>query len=270
MTEQLAIQSKLRVHYLELQKKNPSFSLRAFARKLDLNPSALSEILNGKRRISKNLASRVLFRMGLDPKEQHKILSLFPKAKTSASPHLGPNLEDSSGLCSDNNITELTADQFHLIGSWYHFAILSLAETTDFKADPLWVAKRLGIKVPEAEAALERLQRLGLAEWSRRTKTLKLTHAQLSTTDEVRSQAVRQSHHDDLRLCARAIDETDINERDFTSLTLAIDLSKLNEAKKMIRDFQQKLCAYLEVGPQTEVYKFCFHVLPLSKKLGDK
>lgn len=258
MTDQIALQTKLRTHFLALQQKNPSFSLRAFAQKLHLSPSALSEILNGKRKVSRQLAEKILSQMGTDPKEQSKILSLFQK---TSRPDFQENEDEG------RRYLELKSDQFQLISKWHHFAILSLVETKGFQANPLWIAKRLGIKVVEAEQALERLERLGFIQWSRSQKKIKLLHAQLDTTNDVADPAIRQSHFEDLHLSTRALEQVDVKDRDFSSLTIAIDKSKLPEAKKMIREFQDRLSAFLETGTQTEVYKLNFHVLPLTREV---
>jgi uncharacterized protein (TIGR02147 family) len=254
MAGQIALQTKLRTHLNSLKKKNSSFSLRAFAQKLDLNPSALSEILNGKRKVSKKLAQKVLTRLGTDPKEQAKILSLFEGSKTS------------SESSRERKYLELRSDQFQLIGKWHHFAILSLVETKGFQASPLWIAKRLGLKLPEAERALERLERMGFIQWSRSQKKIQLLQIELSSSDDVANEAVRHSHYEDLQLSSHALDQVAVEDRDFTSLTIAIDKSKLPEAKKMIREFQDRLASFLETGIQTEVYKLNFHVLPLSRE----
>ncbi len=264
MTEQLAIQSKLRDQLLEYQNKNPAYSLRSFARKLQISPSSLSEILSGKRRVSKNLAQKILSRLGADPNDQDKILSLFDY---STNANDSAKKDGTTGL-SSRSYLELSSDQFQILSQWYHFAILSLAETKGFVADPLWISHRLGIKLPDAERALERLHRLGLAVWTRSKKTLTLTHRQLSTTDEIASTAVRQSHNEDLKLASEALDQVAVEDRDFTSITIAIDKNKLPRAKKMIREFQNQLAAFLETGNQTEVYKFCFYAFPLSQSLS--
>ena len=51
---------------------------------------------------------------------------------------------------------------FKIIGDWYHCAILELTYLSDFKAEPNWIAKKLGIGYLEAKLALERLISLGL------------------------------------------------------------------------------------------------------------
>lgn len=77
MKEQLEIQNLLRSHLSEIKNQNPGFSLRAYARKLELSPSALSEILNGKRRISGKMAAKIIGRMNLPNELTSPVLSLF-------------------------------------------------------------------------------------------------------------------------------------------------------------------------------------------------
>lgn len=253
VTAQLAIQKKLNEALIESQLRNPSFSLRAFSRKLSVSPSALSEILNGKRRISRKLAERLVHNLCLSPKEGQGLLDLFvdkhPEKdgdKTYQSPYI-----------------ELSTDQFHVISEWYHFAILSLAETQDFQSEPRWIADRLNIKTQDAQTALERLERLGLIEKGPRGK-LRPTGTGYSTSDEVRDMGLRKAHGQNLEMARRSLEEDPIENRDFTATTMAIDVSKLPLAKKMIREFQDKLCTYLESGTKREVYKLCIQVFPLT------
>jgi uncharacterized protein (TIGR02147 family) len=255
MTEQLALQIKLRNQLFDYQKKNPAFSLRSFAKKLQVSPSSLSEILNGKRNVSKKLAVRMLARLGSDPKDQNKIIQLFDYNKNSTTKVSEPS----------KKYLELSSDHFQILSQWHHFAILSLTETKGFIADPVWISERLGIKVTEAELALERLQRLELVEWNRLKKSLKITKGQLMTSDDIADTAVRKSHFEDLQIAAKKLDEVDIVDRDFTSMTVALDKNKLPQAKKMIRNFQDQLATFLETGTQTEVYKICFHLFTLSQ-----
>jgi uncharacterized protein (TIGR02147 family) len=261
MNEQMALQIKLRNTFREMQLKNSMYSLRAFAQKLGVSPSALSEIFNGKRSVSRKLAQKILLNMGCETSELEKILKLFPGAEKSKINAVDQNDEVSDYLT-------LSSDHFQLVSKWYHFAILSLIETKGFRADFLWIAKRLGIKVLEAEQALNRFERLEFISWNRKNKTIKLlSQKQLSSSDELVSDAVRQAHHEDLLMAARKIESERLEDRDFTSLTIAIDKSKLSDAKKMIRDFQDRLAAFLETGTQTEVYKLNFYVFPLSQDI---
>jgi hypothetical protein len=64
-TQQLGFQRILQERYVEFRKKRPGLSLRAYARHLQTSPSAISEILRGKRRVSPKLMEKVIDRLEL-------------------------------------------------------------------------------------------------------------------------------------------------------------------------------------------------------------
>lgn len=255
-SSQLAIQKTLQEALADAQVKNRAFSLRAFARRLGVSPSSLSEILNGKRRVSKRLATRLTERLCLAPAERDALLSLFPeKTGTGGAEEVG------------KDYTLLSADRFHAISDWYHFAILSLAETKDFRAEADWIAQRLNIRVGEAQSALDRLLRLGLLAQNAKGKIVP-TGAHFSTTDDIQNLALRRAHLKNLDLAHVALEEDPVELRDFTAVTMAIDPSRLPIAKRMVREFQDRLSAVLETGERTEVYKICVQLFPLTKEKG--
>lgn len=262
MTEQLAIQDKIRSHFANLQRKNPAFSLRAFALKLDISPSALSEIMAGKRKVSKKMAVKLLDRMYLDPKEAEAIKLLFDGKGNGHD----QEADSEKGLLQkykkNINYLKLSSDQFNMISEWQHFALLSLMETVDFVSDIPWMAKRLALSVTDVQKTLTRLTDLNLV--SRKYNRYAPTNEPLITSDDVANQAVRKAHYEDLKLAEKVLDHCPVELRDFTAVTVAVDKSKIPEAKKMIREFQDSLSQFLEDGKKDEVYKLTFYMYPLS------
>ena len=63
MIEQIELQKLLYRELSDIKVRNPYFTLRSYARRLNVPPSALSEILNGKRRVSKRMATRITDRL---------------------------------------------------------------------------------------------------------------------------------------------------------------------------------------------------------------
>lgn len=262
MNEQLAIQAKIRSHFAQLQRKNPAFSLRAFALKLDISPSALSEIMAGKRKVSKKMAVKLLDRMYLDPKESEEIKLLFDNRENGQTPVEGDSKSVLQKYKKNINFLKLSSDQFNVISEWQHFALLSLMETTDFQSDVEWMAQRLALSVPEAQKTLQRLIDLNLVtkKYNRYTPT----NESLITSDDVANQAVRKSHYEDLKVAEKVLDHCPVELRDFTAVTVAVDKTKISEAKQMIREFQDRLTQFLEDGEKSEVYKLTFYMYPLS------
>jgi uncharacterized protein (TIGR02147 family) len=253
MVEQQALQRTLHAQFQAAQLKNPAFSLRAFAKRLGLAHSALSEILNGKRRVSLKLAKRLLERSDIDPQKSRAILKLFDRdQETSAAAY-----------------TPLDMEQFKIISEWFHFAILSLAETSDFRDEPAWIADRLNIRTRDAEQALKRLEDLAFLKRGKSGK-LKASGIQYTTSDDVKSLALRRCHAQNLELAKNALETVEISERDFTSLTLALDPEQLPLAKKLIRKFQDEFEATLPSKRKLEVYKLCMQFFPLSQRYERK
>jgi uncharacterized protein (TIGR02147 family) len=261
MKEQVAIQRLLSRKLTEARIKNAAYSLRAFSRKLGVSSSAVSEIMNGKRTISAKLAERIVTRLSLDPKEAETVLSLFPKKRKNFRANGGMPQGLPAGEIK--KMLQLSVDEFHAISDWYHFAILSLLETRGAKSDSAWIAKRLGISIRDASSALERMERLDLLKWE--NGKIALTGKSFQTTDDVNNLALRKTHAQNLELAKAALEIDDLGIRDFTAMTMAIDPKKIPEAKKLIREFRDRLCGFLEQGEKKEVYKFSVQLIPLSK-----
>src|SRR4051812_32096491 len=92
-------------------KKNPRFSVRAFAKLLGVENSALSKILGGKRALTPKMVSRLGEKLGLAPHEISRF-SIVPMAQENDF--------------TNANFQQLTLDQFSVISDWYHYAIHEL------------------------------------------------------------------------------------------------------------------------------------------------
>ncbi len=75
-TEQTSCRVILQQTLFSKQQKNKRYSLRAFARDLKISPSFLSEVLNGKYGISKQLAGQIADRLGFNSEEMQHFCSL--------------------------------------------------------------------------------------------------------------------------------------------------------------------------------------------------
>lgn len=158
---------------------------------------------------------------------------------------------------------KLKADEFNLISEWQHFALLSLMETVNFVSELTWMAARLSLSVHEIQKTLIRLTDLKLI--TKKYNRFIPTGGPLITSDNISDTAVKKSHYTDLKLAEQALDHVAVEDRDFTAVTIAADKSKLPEAKRMIREFQDSLTQFLEDGEKNEVYKMTFYIYPLTR-----
>lgn len=257
MDEQLAIQKLLRTHLLLAQSKNTKYSLRSYSRKVGIHAGALSSIMNGKRNVSRGMAEKITRKLLVDPQERAELLNLFPEKR---------KYRNTSEMEQDQSsrYLEIEASSFKLIAEWEHFAVLSLVKTSNFKNNYKWIGDRLGITRFRAMEVVDRLISLGFLVLTE-DGVLKRVHAQIRSSDETVNLSVRKSHEENLELARESLQRDAISERDFTSLTMAIDPEKMGKAKEMIRKFQDDLSDVLETGKKKEVYRFSIQLFPLSR-----
>ncbi|MCC2679633.1 MAG: hypothetical protein K0R29_2209 [Pseudobdellovibrio sp.] len=241
----------------ELEKRrarNPLYSLRAFARDLGLGLGSLSEVLSGKRDLSKKNLLKVLQNINLDADQRTALLNSSQGTKPQTP-------EEAHQL--------LLEDEFKLIADWYYLAILNLAKLKTNKADPAWISERLALEPYLAIEALERLQRLGLLKVER--AKLVRTAKPLTTSSDLPSTAIRKHHSQNLILAEKAIHNVPVELREFGSVTMPVNLKNLPKVKALLLKTRKKAAVLLEEGTTNEVYTLSFQLFPvtaLKKKQG--
>jgi uncharacterized protein (TIGR02147 family) len=246
----------LESEYLARRRKNPAYSLRAFARLLDLPSGRVSQLLAQKRRLTPRLSRQIANRLGYDPEKTARLLRLVEKGKKAELATTSPAA----------TYRQLNMDQFQAIADPVHFAILSLAETDDFRGDPRFVGRRLGLSASEARAAMDRLVRIQLLRKAENGAYALAQAPGLTTTHDVPSTALRRAHRSVLREVIDLLDAVDLDSRDVTSITMAVDPERLKEAKLKIREFRRGLSEFLEGGKRKEVYRLNIQLVPVTKK----
>ena len=243
---------------------NPRYSLRAFARDLRMAPQILSGVLNGKKGISVEAAARIAERLSLSPEESSYLLDLVTLVHARSAQAKKIAAYKLKERHSTTQYRSLEMEAFRAISDWYHYGIIELMNTADFQPDPQWIAARLGISTFEVEQAIERLVQLQLIE--RQTDgSLKRTEVNLSANYGVPSEAIRKFTKQILQKAQDSLESQSLDERDLTTMTMAIDPTLLPVAKKRIAEFRRELAALLEQDNRTEVYVFAPSLFKLSK-----
>lgn len=237
-----------------LKSRNAAYSLRSFSKRLKIHPAAMSEILRGKRIVSTRLVDRIISSSLFDELEQKQILQDYKAKKRLLNLVQRPSSQSA----------ELDLDHYYLVSDWYYYSILSLSETKDFVGKAHWISERLGISELVVQRALARLTRLGYFKKNRSGSYTPIKVA-LTTTQDILSKALQLRHEQNLEAARESLQQNHVMDREFTFITMAVDKSKMIEAKTMIREFRDKLCAYLEEGEKTEVYELAIQLFPRTK-----
>jgi len=258
MKEQATLQKLLRDRLAEAQVTNPRYSLRAFSKKVGVHFATLSAILNGKRIVSRKIATRIADTLNLDPQERAELLALFPEAKTKLKGTIV------TGEAKKANYSKLSEQQMKIAGEWEHFAIRSLLQCENFESSAEWIAKRLNLTVPRTQLVLDRLVALGLVSVDENGR-FHHSSENFSTFDHPSHEIIQKSHDETLSLARTSLYRDSGDLRDFTSVTVPVNPEKMVQAKELIRKFQDDLCDLLEEGKRTEVYRLSIQLFPLTK-----
>jgi hypothetical protein len=257
----------------ELEKRihaNGSYSLRAFSQSCQVDPGAMSRILSGKQLPSLKVVSKLQDRLGWPPLKMRRFLQSVLEARGLGIEHMpeGFRLEGadefSNPLTNDGiPIEELENEAYIAFTTWHHIAILLLVQCEDFEFDYNWISRRLNISKIKAQFAVDRLIQLGFLKISNgtlvNTKTKFTTKYKKQTSDYLRA-----LQKDFLSKTLDSLDKDPIDHRNISSMTMAIDESKLDEAKVLIDRFSKRIAELLEDGQRKRVYNLNVNLIPLD------
>lgn len=228
--------------FSERKSRNPNYSLRAYAKALDLSPAHLSLILAGKRKVKPKSAMVLAQTLGLTPGEVVHWSTGSKKLKVASR--------------------ELSTEEFYPISEWYYFAIRGLADFKDNVASAKWIAGKLGLDLKTAGDAFKKLVDL---------KYIEIVNGQfrqfpdpLVTSEDIPSALIRRCHKQHMDLAARKMDSVPVDQREFFTSIVAIDPKRMKAAKKMIRDFSDKFVMEMENGRKSEVYALGIQFSPIT------
>ncbi len=247
MTEHLNSRTYLKALLEEKSRLNPKFSLRAFAKLVGLSPAFISRVLRGEKFLSQDTASRISLALSHNHRESlyfRDLVLLDAKLSDRERSEVLERVQSLRGKAP----RPLDLDRFKVISDWQHFAILNLINTSNFKSDERWIAKRLGISPMEVKAALQRLADLELIEFDKK-RILLTSGPNLSTSDDIASAALRSFHRQMLTKAAAALDSQNVHEREFESLTISFHPKEMKRAKLLIREFVGRANVELEKNP---------------------
>ena len=245
----------LKEEFFKRKNKNESYSIRAFSRDLGVSHALLSQIFSGKRTLSAKQAHKMSTLLGLSNRDSQRLLEASLQSKSSGSKETHQPYED------------LQFEFEKVVGRWFHTALLELTYLKNFKDDPVWIGKKLGIPSIEVRDAISRLKKLGL---------LKEQDGSLFKTKNLirfngsRSIAAVRAYY--TSILEKAVNELkDSSDAAFQSRyigggTLAIQLEKLPQARKRLKEMQDDFIQEFACKNADRVYQFNLNFFSLTKK----
>lgn len=252
----------------EFKDTRPNFSHRAFAKSAGFASSNFAMlVMQGKRNLSGEGIQKVAKALKLMRSEAEFFENVvrFNQAASDAEKNFY------YGRIAANRryaaARPLERGQFEYYSTWYVPAVREMVLLKDFQEDPAWIASHLkpAIAPREAAGALKLLVDLGLLVRDVEGRLVQ-KDAHIASGDEVASLALTNFQREMIERAAASIEATPADLREVGSLTFAASTEKLQEAKRMIREFRTRLAGFLAEGYGADaVYQFNVQLFDVSR-----
>lgn len=219
------------------QARRPQYSLRAFARDLEMSPSFLCEFLAGRQGISRERVHWLAKKLSLPDEQREHFWDLIESK-------FGRSLESKkmAGIRvvqrSKSHKSKMSLDRFRLVADWYNFVILEILSLPDTKYSPKAIAEILGIPEKEVRQSISRLKALELIneeEVNGEPRWL-VTEDVTSTEEGGNNSAVQHSHQQMLQMQAGQIEKKGVDARESVSVTFSLSDSDWPEFRRELKE----------------------------------
>lgn len=243
--------------------RNSRYSLRAFARDLEVPVSRLSDVFNSKKSPSMPMATHMALKMGLGTlqKEIFTTSVQLEKEKIQARKSL---VEKRLEILQQKAKSQWTLEHFEQVSKWLDHSIcvaLSLAEPPKTAEQ---IAQMFGVEVSEVKVSLEKI--LAQNDIVKTENGWLATDETSLTPDDKPSSAIRKFHTEILTKAKASLVNDPMEVRDFTSIIFSVNLQELPILKKRIAEMRDQLM--MEFGAAKDcdaVYDLSFFLFPISK-----
>jgi uncharacterized protein (TIGR02147 family) len=217
---------------------NARYSLRSFAKQMNIPASTLSELLSRKKQMTMGLVTKIVDGLKMSEHEA-TYLRLLVQLESESNENKKAELRRRAAQYSSVTQTQsLNLDMFRVIADWYCVVILESLELINLSEKQL--VKQLGISRFEFKLAIERLEKLELIQKNAQGQYQK-TKSDLLAESDIPNSALRKFHQQMLQKAIVAVEEQTPKEKVIGSETLIISKSQVKEAGKIIEECFQKI-----------------------------
>lgn len=254
----------------EKKKRNPAFSMSAWAKQLGLeNSSPLSLAFKGKRALPKKYLPDVVRSLGLSGDEGIYLEALVDLSKAKTPEQRLFYLKRLEELSPVEGFDNSTVEEYKYLSDPLHTVILEMTDLKGFRFDPRWIKNklRLNVSLEEVQDALNRLVELKLLTADKGPKKVKKTYKNLTTENDVADLGTKTYHKNISEVAAEQVFEQELKEREFGSYTFNLKKGSMPKAKNLIREFLNNFFNEMEAEPNesNDTYQFNVQLFKMTK-----
>lgn len=255
----------IRYEFSLRKSRRPHYSLRAFARDLELSPSTVSELIQEKVGLSKARALQIAKKLKLNPLHTEHFCDLISSAHArNPTEKKEAQIRARSRIRSQKSM--LSLDQFKLIADWQHFAILELLELHNKYHSIKSLALSLNLSENTITQSLKRLERLNLIQTHENFYAV--TSTKTTVGEETPSLALQRFHTQLLDKAKLALSTQSLQQRDFQNTIFTLRKKELPQFKKDLEQASSALIQkYFHKDKKDVLYCLSFQLFQLNEDI---
>ncbi len=256
----------------EKRKKNPQYSCRCAANRIGISSGSLVRILNGTRHAGSGLMCKLIAFLGLKKREAEYFTLIAGFESIKDENKRRACYQKILKIRAESN-KSVPQENYRFFEQWYHVALYELLRTGAYAGDKAAFGALLIPQVSESKTrkALELLKRLGYVSESMEDGTARAAHPFLTTGDSWESAAIHAFQVAMSNLGVRALDALPKEERDFSTLTMALSKEAFGKVRDVVKKARMEISSIERDCTDPErVYQINFQCFPLSAGKGRK
>lgn len=241
-----------------------SYSLRALSRDLGIAPSTLSEVMSGRKGLSKPMTEKLILALRLSP-EESDFFRLLADPDVRRSEH---RIEAAKRALQEvRNRKVLSLEVFQVVANWYHSAILEGLKKSQWRRDLHSLATLLSLPLETVASAVRRLKRLGLVSGD-----LQPRKEQNGILRDGPAQALKSHRRQLLKRATEAHENSDLRAEGFLFAHMTFDSCRWPEALQRLQTFQAEMVQEFGCNPEDSDQIRCLAVqfFPLAEESGSE
>jgi transcriptional regulator with XRE-family HTH domain len=242
---QKEVQAAVSEAFFRAKQRNPRYSLRSFAKKIGWPVSTISALLSGKRPLSPARAADLIRGLGMDEREQERLLAILGHVPSTEANSLPP---------------EFVKDLL----SWKVFAVMAFFELdASVSKDFSGLAERFGFSTEETNKIINLLLKSGLLKKTEAGAYIASSEDWDAGPDMPVTTTIN-FHREVMEAVSASIDHFDKNAMNCTTTVFAGSRKDFELIKEEIGRFHSKVATISEgAKSKEEVFILASHYIPL-------
>ena len=254
----------------EKRKRNPQYSYRSAANRMGISSGSLIRILNGTRHAGPELLPKLITFLGLKKREAEYFSLIVGFESIKDENKRRACYQKIMRMRAQRN-KSVPPGNYRFFEQWYHVALYELLRTGAYSGDDAAFGAQLIPPVSESKTrkALDLLKRLGYVREAGKSGAACAVHPFLTTGDSWESAAIHAFQTAVSNLGARALDTIPKEERDISTLTMALSKEAFAKVRDVVKKARMEISAIeCDCANPERVYQINFQCFPMSVGKG--